>query len=149
MSRHVRLQKRSTFVPDQPVHAAGGADGRRRGPRTQGNAVTAGLLGLFSAFARQEAERSRAPDGARAPVDPTPLRQALAAYSAASFRIGAPRWARAASRMGDLTHPAAGHSPAASHVRAVWSGSRLRPPPCCSRLPLHVELRGSAPLRGA
>lgn len=49
--------------------------------------MTAALLELFRAFAAQEAERGRA-DGRRLIVDPTPLREALAAYKAAAFRIG-------------------------------------------------------------
>ena len=53
----------------------------------QGNAVTAALLELFLAFAAQEAERGRA-DGRRLVVDPTRLREALAAFKAAAFRIG-------------------------------------------------------------
>ena len=53
----------------------------------QGNAVTAALLELFHAFAAQEAERGRA-DGRRLVVDPTPLREALAAHKAAAFGIG-------------------------------------------------------------
>jgi len=52
--------------------------------------VTAGLLGLFRAFAQQEAERGRANDRRSQVVDPTSLREALAASNAASFRIGAP-----------------------------------------------------------
>lgn len=56
----------------------------------QGNAVTAALLELFLAFAAQEAERGRA-DGRRLVVDPTRLREALAAFKAAAFRIGESR----------------------------------------------------------
>ena len=52
--------------------------------------MTAALLELFLAFAAQEAERGRA-DGRRLVVDPTRLREALAAFKAAAFRIGAPQ----------------------------------------------------------
>ena len=49
--------------------------------------MTAALLELFLTFAAQEAEHGRA-DGRRLVVDPTRLREALAAFKAAAFRIG-------------------------------------------------------------
>jgi len=52
--------------------------------------VTAGLLALFNAFAQQEADRSGGGGGQRQVVDPTQLREALAAFDPASFSQGTP-----------------------------------------------------------
>ncbi len=52
--------------------------------------MTAGLLALFNAFAQQEADRSGGGGAQRQVVDPTQLREALAAFNAASFSQGTP-----------------------------------------------------------
>jgi len=64
--------------------------------------VTAGLLALFNAFAQQEANRSGGGGGGgqRQVVDPTQLREALAAFDAASFSQGMPSLAHRA----DIAH---------------------------------------------
>ncbi len=64
--------------------------------------MTAGLLALFNAFAQQEASRSGGGGGGgggggqRQVVDPTQLREALAAFDAASFTQGVPSLAHRA-----------------------------------------------------
>ncbi|KAK9830628.1 hypothetical protein WJX81_006901 [Elliptochloris bilobata] len=95
-------------------HCAAFKDGLLRRPEDalQGNAVTAGLLELFRAFAAQDAERGR-PDGRRLVVDPTPLREALAAYNAAAFRIG--EMSDAAEVLGEIY----------DSLRAVQGGGEL------------------------
>lgn len=85
----------------------------------QGNAVTAALLELFLAFAAQEAERGRA-DGRRLIVDPTRLREALAAYKAAAFRIGA------SQATGILTFQGLGSRPDRGPHAAARGAGRLQ-----------------------